>query len=137
VADEKTSRRSAGRYALLDEATLLVGRYATKRVVILSRYQAIKLLSSSFLCLDDSYDEEKRSKDVLVGVSGKGWSRLEDVATWQQNGGVIGVHLHKSKGSDVKQMFFSCLLCVGGEGRGLKLLSDHRLADTYRRILEI
>jgi len=137
VADEKTSRRSAGRYALLDEATLLVGRYATKRVVILSRYQAIKLLSSSFLCLDDSYDEEKRRKDVLVGVSGKGWSRLEDVATWQQNGGVIGVHLHKSKGGDVKQMFFSCLLCVGGEGRGLKLLSDHRLADTYRRILEI
>lgn len=135
VAEEKTNRRSAGRYALLDEATAVVGWHATKRVVILSRYQAIKLLSSSFLCLNDIDDEEERGKDVWV--SSKGWSRLEDVATWPQNGGIIGVHLRKSKDGDVKRMFVSCLLCVGEEGRGLKLLSDYRLAETYRRILEL
>ena len=163
--EDSTARAvKSGRYGVLDEAVEFLGRTATKRLVALTRSEALQLLASSSLDVasnESSFSQTQNNdindvkEDAWWWESKWGKQRLPDLKGWgagaviavvlcgQLNSSSSGDRQQKSNNNNVScysNIYLPCVLQRSSANEvspvRLELLAEQRLTDAYKRLLE-
>ena len=161
--EDSTARAvKSGRYGVLDEAAEFLGRTATKRLVALTRSEALQLLSLSSLDVGPIESSASQAQSSTVnGINEDAWwweskwgkQRLPDLQGWGA-GAVIAVVLcgqinsssaegyqsqNRNTGSSYSNIYLPCVLRQSFSNEEssmwLELLAEQRLTDAYKRLL--